>query len=79
MCSNETALSSGTKSSRWIKFLFLIGPITCNKDSPEDYEIDTSLWLITIEDIQPQGNSKFLQLSQRTFYHAVAIFDIYTL
>lgn len=77
MCSNETALSSGTKSSRWIKFLFLIGPI--NKDSLEDYEIDTSLSLITIEDIQPQGNSKFLQLSQRTFYHAVAIFDIYTL
>lgn len=77
MCSNETALSSGTKSSRWIKFLFLIGPI--HKDSPEDYEIDTSLSLITIEDIQPQGNSKFLQLCQRTFYHAVAIFDIYTL
>lgn len=74
MCSNET---SGTKSSIWIKFLFLIGPI--NKDSPEDYEIDTSLSLTNIEDIQPQGYSKFLQLSQRTFYHAVAIFDIYIL
>lgn len=77
MCSNETALSSGSKSSRWIKFLFLIGPI--NKDSPEDYEIVTSLSLIAIEDIQPQCNSKFLQLCQRSFYHAVAIFDIYTL
>lgn len=55
----------------------MIGPI--NKDSPEDYENNTSLSLTTIEDIQPQGNSKFLQLSQRTFYHAVAIFDIHTL
>lgn len=51
----------------------MIGPI--NKDSPEDYENDTSLSLTTIEDSQPQGKSKFEQLSQRTHYQAFAKFD----
>lgn len=55
----------------------MIGPI--NKDSPENFENDTYLSLTTIENSQPQGNNKFLQLSQRTLYQAITVFDIYAL
>lgn len=56
----------------------MIGTCTINKNSPEDYANDTSLSLTTIEDGQPQGKNKFLQLSQRTLYQAIANLILFT-